>query len=121
MKFKDLLKERVKERITEATTSSGSYQKGSTNHARYTPPGQERRLEVPQLSGFFQVESPVADNPIPTEDVPDGPDVNMKRSLSYKHNNKIKRDEDGQLTALGMPGEAYASPSQYARDHQGNE
>ena len=121
MKLKEALRERVKERIDEATTSSGAYQKGSTNHARYTPPGQERRLSVPQLSGYMQVESPVADNPIPSEDVPDGPDVDMKRSLNYKHNNKIKREDDGELTASGMPGKAYASPAEYADDHSGNE
>ena len=121
MKLKEALKERVKERLHEATTSSGGYQAGATNHARWTPADQERRLSVPQLSGYIQMEAPVAEDPMPSENVPDGPDVDMKRFLNYKHNNKIKREDDGELTASGMPGEAYASPAEYSQDHQGNE
>jgi hypothetical protein len=119
MKFKELLKERVKERVDEATSSSGAYQAGATNHARWTPAGQTRKLTVPQLSGYFQVEEPEAEDPIPTEDVPEGPDVDMKRALNYKHNNKVRREDDGELTASGMPGDAYASPAEYVGAHEG--
>lgn len=112
-KFKDLLKERIKERILEATgldNAPGS----ASNSTRWTPPGQERILEIPQLAGYMQMEKPTADDPM--EDY-EG-EVHFDRGVGVQYNNKIRREPTGELTASGMPGEAYASPSEYALDHQ---
>jgi hypothetical protein len=116
MKFKKMLKERVKERIDEATASSIS--NGANNSTRYTPPGQERVLTIPQLSGFIQMEKPEADDPMPEGEVADGPNTYMDKGIGYQYNNKVRRDDDGELTASGMPGEAYASPGEYVSDHE---
>ena len=115
MKLKEALKERVKERIDEATSSSVS--RGANNSARYTPPGQSRTLTIPQLSGFIQMEEPEADDPMPENEVADGPNTYMDKGIGYKYKNNIRRDADGELTASGMPGDAYASPQEYVDDH----
>jgi hypothetical protein len=117
MKLKEVLKERVKERITEATGLS-AYQSGSSNSARWTPPGQPVELSIPQLSGFYQVEKPVADDPIPRDSAPDGPDTHVESGTGAKYNNKIRRNPTGELTASGMPGDAYASPAEYVNAHE---
>jgi hypothetical protein len=116
MKLKEALKERIKERITESTGLPDA-PSGGNNSARYTPPGQKRTLKVPQLSGYMQVEEPEADDPMPVNDVADGPTTYMDKGLNYQYNNKIRRDADGELTASGYPGDAYANPSEYVDDH----
>lgn len=116
MKLKQILKERVQERITEATGTS-AYDSGGSNSTRYTPPGQARTLTIPQLAGYIQMEKPEADDPMPEGEVADGPNTYMDRGVGYQYNNKVRRDDDGQLTASGMPGEAYASPQEYVDDH----
>ena len=117
-KFKDLLKERIKERIDEATglpDAPGS----APNSTRWTPPEQERVLEVPQLAGYMQVEKPVADDPVYVEDDEEPEDeFHFDKGIGVQYNNKIRRDPTGELTASGMPGEAYANPAQYALDHE---
>lgn len=117
MKLKEALKERIKERLTESTGLPDA-PGGGNNSARWTPAGKERELSIPQLAGGFQVEKPVAEDPIPPENVPEGPDTQMDRGIAYQYNNKIRRDDDGNLTATGMPGEAYASPQEYVDDHK---
>lgn len=112
-----MLKERVKERLTESSglpNAPGS----ASNSARWTPPGQEVELSIPQLAGGIQIERPVADNPVPADSVPDGPDTHLSTGKGAKYNNKIRRDPNGTLTASGMPGEAYASPAEYVADHE---
>lgn len=120
MKLKEALKERVKERITEATGLT-AYQSGASNSARWTPAGQKVELSIPQLSGFIQVEKPIADDPMPSENVADGPDTHMTTGVGAKYNNKVRRDPTGELTASGMPGEAYASPAEYVDAHESEE
>ena len=120
MKLKEALRERVKERITEKTGLS-AYQSGSSNSARYTPPGQEKVLSVPQLSGYYQIERPVADDPMPEGKVADGPDTELSTGVGAKYNNKVRREEGGELTASGMPGEAFASPAKYVAAHDNEE
>lgn len=120
MKLKEALRERVKERITERTGLS-AYQSGSSNSARYTPPGQEKVLSIPQLSGYYQIERPVADDPMPADSVADGPDTNLSTGVGAKYNNKVRREKTGELTASGMPGEAFASPAEYVAAHDDEE
>lgn len=116
MKLKEALKERVKERITESTGLPDA-PGGGNNSARYTPPGQKRTLTIPQLAGGIQIEEPEAEDPMPPGDVADGPPTYMDKGIGYQYNNKIRRDDDGELTAGGMPGDAYASPAEYVDDH----
>ena len=118
MKLKEALKERIKERLLTETTGLPNAPGSASNSARWTPPGQELDLSIPQLAGGFQVERPVADNPIPEDEPPEGPNVHIDVGKGAKYNNKIRRDADGQLTASGMPGDAYASPAQYVADHE---
>jgi len=122
-KFKDLLKERIKERIDEVTglpNAPGS----ASNSTRWTPPGQERTLEIPQLAGYIQVEKPTADDPMPFDpeerNYPsnDGEQIHYDEGSGLQYNNKIRRDPTGELTVSGMPGDAYANPVQYALDHE---
>lgn len=119
MKLKKMLKERVKERMLQETTNLSAYQSGSSNSSRWTPPGQELELSIPQLAGYYQVEKPVADDPMPANNVADGPDTHLSTGVGAKYNNKVFRDDDGQLTASGMPGEAFASPQEYVDAHEG--
>lgn len=119
-KFRDLLKERIKERITEATGLSNAPGSAS-NSTRWTPPGQKRTLEIPQLAGYMQVEEPEADDPMPFDPDERGDyegEVHFDEGSGLQYNNKIRRDPTGELTASGMPGQAYASPAQYALDHE---
>lgn len=121
MKLKEALKERIKERLLQERTGLSAYQSGSSNSARWTPPGQEKVLSIPQLSGYYQVEKPVADDPMPADNVADGPDTNISTGVGAKYNNKVRRDDDGELTASGMPGEAFASPAEYVAAHSEDE
>jgi len=121
MKLKEALKERIRERVLQETTGLSAYQSGSSNSARWTPPGKEKVLSVPQLSGYYQVERPVADDPMPADSVADGPDTDLSSGVGVKYNNKVIRDDDGQLTASGMPGEAFASPKDYVDAHDTEE
>jgi len=121
MKLKEALKQRIKERLVQERTGLSAYQSGSSNSARYTPPGQEKVLSIPQLSGYYQIEKPVADDPMPSGEVADGPDTEVSPGVGVKYNNKIRREEEGELTASGMPGEAYASPSEYVDAHSADD
>jgi len=119
-KLKDLLKERIRERITEATGLPDAPGSGG-NSTRYTPPGQKRTLEIPALAGYMQVEKPAADDPLPIDPDERGSsdeEVHFDLGKGLQYNNKIRRDPTGELTASGMPGEAYSNPAQYALDHE---
>jgi len=125
MKLKDILKERVKERLINERTSLVGSPGAAANSTRWTPPGQRRTLSVPQLSGYYQVEKPTAENPMPPhDDYPDNPDeehLHIEGGIGMEYNNKIQREDDGELTASGMPGEAFASPKDYIDHHRASE
>lgn len=121
MKLKEALKERIRERVLQETTSLSAYRSGSSNSARWTPPGKEKLLSIPQLSGYYQVERPVADDPMPADSVADGPDTDISSGVGVKYNNKVRREKNGELTASGMPGEAFASPAEYVAAHDAEE
>lgn len=70
------------------------------NSTRWTPPGQERKLNVRSLVGYEQVDFPTAQNPVgeyPPETT--GEELHIDQGVGAAYNNKIRawRDDNGEL------------------------
>jgi hypothetical protein len=70
------------------------------NSARWTAPGQSRKINIPQLSGYEQVDFPTADS----LDISNEPYQWESEGRTKKYHNKVRavRGENGVLTFEGI-------------------
>lgn len=109
----DTLKERklrkVIRGIIQEITNSNYGASGQNNSSRYTPVGQKRTVNYMQLSGYEQIEFPVAQDPIGGYDSSStaSQDLHIDQGISAKYNNKVRRDSNQILTIGGRDDSMY--------------
>lgn len=98
-KLRTLIREEVKKVLNEGSRTTGYT--GGNNSTRWTPPGKEKRLDDVALTGYEQVEFPVAQDPVsggyPETDSRE--ELHIDKGMGVAFNNKIRvdRDEEGNL------------------------
>jgi hypothetical protein len=94
MKLKEILNKTISE-SSGISGDRGSSVPSGNNSSRWTPTGQQRKVRIEQLSGYEQVDFPVADS----VDISNEKHHWVAQSQTAKYNNKVRavRGSDGVL------------------------
>lgn len=93
---KSELRELIREELIRLRESSIVSMPGGNNSSRWVAPGQSRKVRIEQLSGYTQLDYPIADE----LDISNEPYHWAGVSQTKKYHNKVRasRKSDGTLT-----------------------